>query len=149
MSQKFQSALMDEILDDLNKPENAKYQTFFCEWFKPFLYAKQKMNPMVGTYQKVKIKEKLDEIDEWWTRAAFMKIDHLTRKIPQHAKISMYLIVTKMKETSTDSDLNEDITVSQIHNSQTVRNKVPLEIVQGFSCAHQTLRILNLRIQNT
>ena len=60
MTQKFQCALMDKILDDLNKPENAKYQTFLCEWFKPFLYEKQKFNPMVGTYHKVKIKEKLD-----------------------------------------------------------------------------------------
>ena len=50
-SPKFQSTLMNEILDNLNKAENAKYQDFFVNWFKPFLYTKQKFNPMVGSYK--------------------------------------------------------------------------------------------------
>ena len=120
---------MDEILDDLNKTENAKYQDFFVEWFKPFLYTKQKFNPMVEADKKVKIKEKLLPIETWWVR-----------KIPKYAKISMDLVISKMKELSNSRDLNEDITICQMHNSQTVQNKVPPEIVNGFLNAKKVLR---------
>ena len=47
LSPKFQSNLMNEILDNLNKAENAKYQDFFVNWFKPYLYTKKKYNPMM------------------------------------------------------------------------------------------------------
>ena len=34
-SPKFQTNLMNESVDDLNKTENTKYQDFFVNWFKP------------------------------------------------------------------------------------------------------------------
>ena len=52
----------------------------------------------------------------------------------------MALVVSIMKELSNDKKLNEDITISQIFNLQTVQNKVPPEIVNGFLNAKKVLR---------
>ena len=73
-SPKFQSTLMDKILDELNKTENAKYQDFFVDWFN----TKEKFNPMVGAYKKIKIKEKLHPLEAWWEREALLKKDYLS-----------------------------------------------------------------------
>ena len=84
---------MNEILDDLNKTENAKYQDFFVNWFKPFLFTNQKFNPMVGAYKKVKFKEKLYPLETWWERQALFKKDYLIWKIPKNGYSSMALVV--------------------------------------------------------
>ena len=82
-SPKFQTNLINEILDDLNKPENTKYQDFFVNWFKPYLYTKKKYNPMLGSYKKVKIKDKLLPLETWWEKETLLKKEHLIRKIPR------------------------------------------------------------------
>ena len=133
-------ALLNNIVEESNKLENAGYLKGIINFLDSILYIKQKYKPIVGSYQKVKINKY-----RMWSPEADLKIEYLAKEIPLDIKFSM---VTKIMLLSNDKYLKEDIAATQINRSEIVREKVPREIVNGFFRAYQHLRVLNATIQN-
>ena len=50
-------ALLNKVVEELNKLENVEYLKETINFFNPIIYIKQKYKPIVGSYQKVKINE--------------------------------------------------------------------------------------------
>ena len=135
-------ALLNKVVEELNKLENVDYLKETINFFNPVLYIKQKYKPIVGSYQKVKINE-----IGLWTEEAELKLDYLAKEVPPDIQFSMNLLITKIRYLSNNKSMNEDIIAMQVSLSKEVVEKVPKEIMHGLLQAHQDLWDMNSTIQ--